>query len=336
MAKPAPQAIRDALARNRRAALQVSTQMGRQALLKLLECSQRDLSKRVRQAEGLRGPGEDSFTAVQMRVLMRQIRQVSKELKAGLGDVVLGTGAKAAEASAGNLVDYLHAADQAFRGIGTQPMQLREAALFDAASQGAESSILRRLGSDPEHPAKRGILDRYGLATVGHFEQVLQESLVSRLPWADVRERLIDESPFLREMPMYWAERIVRTETHGAYQRAQWNGAKEAKEQLGDVVKILSATFDDRTAADSYAVHGQVRHVEEPFESWFGLYQHPPNRPNDREVVVTHRLSWPFPPYLKWKTDAEVQARWLYDGRKGPCPPRPLMTTVPLQSFAKE
>lgn len=88
--------------------------------------------------------------------------------------------------------------------------------------------------------------------------------------------------------------------------------------------------------SDSYAVHGQIRKPEEAFQSWFGFYQHPPNRPNDREVVVPHRMSWPIPPYLAWKTDAQVIARWHYDGRKGHPPPRPKMTTVPLEQFGKQ
>jgi hypothetical protein len=335
MANTTPQAIRDLLARNRREAVQASQRLGHARLQELLRRAQRDLEKRLRRAEGLQGPGKGSFTAVQARVLIKQVKDVTSRLTKGVGAVVLDNAREAAGKSAEHLVEYLHRADQAFRGVH-QPMQLREAAVFDAATMGAESSVLRRLGSDPEHPARKGILERYGLETVGSFEQSLQQSLITRAPWADVRQELIDKSTFLQGMPMYWAERIVRTETHGAYQRGQWEGTKEAQEQLGDVVKILSATFDDRTAADSYAVHGQVRNVEEPFQSWFGFYQHPPNRPNDREVVVTHRLAWPFPPYLKWKTNDQVVARWREEGHKKPCPPRPLMTTVPLSKFGKE
>lgn len=80
--------------------------------------------------------------------------------------------------------------------------------------------------------------------------------------------------------------------------------------------------------SDSYAVHGQIRRPEQAFQAWTGLYQHPPNRPNDREIVVPHRLSWDWPPYLLWKTNEQVEARWRAEGRKAPVPPRPKMTTV--------
>jgi hypothetical protein len=102
------------------------------------------------------------------------------------------------------------------------------------------------------------------------------------------------------------------------------------------MVKILAATFDHRTSADSYAVHGQIRRPEEFFDTWTGQVMHPPARPNDREVVVPHRVSWPIPDELKPKSDAEIAARWSAEGRKGSPPPRPRISTVPLDSFGKE
>ena len=48
----------------------------------------------------------------------------------------------------------------------------------------------------------------------------------------------------------------------------------------------LVAVFDDRTGEDSKFVHSKVRRLMEPFHDRVRDYQHPPNRPNDREVVV--------------------------------------------------
>jgi len=206
------------------------------------------------------------------------------------------------------------------------------------------ATVLRRLASSGTpaagadaipHPARAGILERYGLRTVGHFEEILQRGLIARAPWQDVVDEIASASPFLRGAPAFWAERIVRTETAGIYNRAGWEAIRSANEESGDFLKILSATFDDRTAADSYAVHGQIRRPDEPFESWYGLYHHPPNRPNDREVVVPHRMAWPIPPYLAWRSDREIAARWALEGRKGRPPPRPKMTTVPLSRIGK-
>ena len=184
-------------------------------------------------------------------------------------------------------------------------------------------------------PSTDGVLARYGAATIQSFEDVLRNGMLTGKPWGDVREELVSKSPFLQGAPRSWAERILRTETMGAYNRAGWEAIRAADDDLGDMVKILSATFDNRTAWDSYQVHGQIRRVDEAFAWNGGLYQAPPNRPNDREVVVPHRISWPLPPDLAWRSDAEVIAAWKRDRRLGSPPARPQMTTVPLDRFGK-
>jgi hypothetical protein len=206
--------------------------------------------------------------------------------------------------------------------------------MVDAAIQGTNASLLRRLVGEGAG-AKPGILARYGAATIESFEQQLQLGLVAKKSFAEMKAALIEQSPFLQGAPASWAERIVRTETMGAYNRGAWEATREADTELGDVVKILSAVFDDRTGSDSYAVHGQIRRPNEAFEWWDGLYQHPPNRPNDRETVVTHRIAWKIPAYLRWRDSGAVAARWKAEKRKGRPPERPMMTTVPLGQFGR-
>jgi len=191
------------------------------------------------------------------------------------------------------------------------------------------------LASDDFVPTPGGVLTRYSSAVIEEFEGVLRRGMLTGKPWGDVRDELTSKSPFLQGSPKFWAERIVRTETMGAYNRAGWESIRAADDELGDMVKILSATFDDRTGWDSYQVHGQIRRVDEAFAWKGGLYQSPPNRPNDREVVVPHRVSWPIPAELAWRSDGEVAAAWKRDRRKGGPPPRPLMTTIPLALFGR-
>jgi hypothetical protein len=638
---------RDALAETHRGARELVAKLGGQKTQQVLKRAQKELERRIRAVSGVGGAGEGSFTAVQLRATLAHVRAATQTVQRGIQDSLLEAGQTAAEQAAAHTVRYLTEAERHFTGIA-RPLQLDEAAIIDQASSGVRASILRRLGSSGEpiaeadeepHPAKQGVLERYGLETVGHFESILQKSYVARTPWEQVKDELVDSSPFLQGAPRWWAERIARTEcllgetpvsggvvraafrrfyegpiaeivtdsgrkfsatpnhpmltrrgwsgtsqlcegdylicyggkqhasatsdehvanppstiaeifdalravgvgerrngappdfhgdgrdgdvdvarsnlllgfgcfaalykplahslfassdranasycpcchrllsvqkqtclcwrtnvyarfakslrdyafeslefarqlgrafavdvafhnlgigqfaptgmaefqesvrcgvrerTHqskpahsalhgvwtgsylpgstlgahpgdikfdrvrevsfrefrghvfnlhtadgyfainGAYtgnsmgvaNRANWETVREADAQLGDMLKILSATFDERTAADSYAVHGQIRRPEEAFQSWFGLYQHPPNRPNDREVVVPHRMSWPIPPYLAWKSDADVAKRWQNDGRKGRPPPRPKMTTVPLDQIGKK
>lgn len=329
---------RDILAANRKEALGLVESSGLQRTRLLLEASERQLVQRLAMIPG----GSGTFTYEQMRAALMQIRQVLIELNAGMSKALVDGALEAAEAAAGGTIDYLGRVDATFRGVGTQPLALNEAAMFEQARVGARSSILRRLASSGEGapgapsaevPAKLGILDRYGMNVIGDFEGILQRALITRSPWEAIKGQIVGASPFLQSKPAFWAERIVRTELMGAYNRGSWEANREADDQLGDMCKILSATFDDRTGSDSFAVHGQIRRPDEAFESWFGLYQHPPNRPNDREIVVPHRISWPIPPYLKQRADAEVVARWKKEKRKGAPPERPNMTTIPIDMF---
>lgn len=329
---------RDILAANRRQALGIVQTSGLQQTRLLLEASERELVQRLALVRG--GPG--TFTYEQMRSALFQIRQVLLELNAGMKKALVDGALQAADAATEGTIDYLSRVDASFRGLGSTPLALDEASMFTQARVGARSSILRRLSSSgtgapgapaTEHAAKTGILDRYGMNVVGEFESILSRGILSRAPWETMKAQIVASSPFLQKKPAFWAERIVRTEIMGAYNRGSWEANREADDQLGDMCKILSATFDDRTGSDSFAVHGQIRRPDEAFESWFGMYQHPPNRPNDREIVVPHRISWPLPPYLKQKADSEIAARWKKEKRKGAVPARPNMTTIPIDQF---
>jgi hypothetical protein len=332
---------RDILARNRSSALDLVQRVGSTRARLILEKSERELQARL---TNMKFTGQ-SFTREQMNVTLAQIREVLKGLRGGMENVLVGNAVDAADKATEGTIDYLHRVDQQYRGISTQPLAIDEAAMFESARVGARASVLRRLSSSGEgapgapkeaHPAKLGILQRYGVETVKMFEDELQAGMLQKRSWEDMKNAIVGKSSFLQGKPAFWAERIVRTEVMGAYARGAWEATREADDELGDMVKLVSATFDDRTGSDSFAVHGQIRRVDEAFESWFGLYQHPPNRPNDREIVVPHRISWPIPGYLRWKTDAEIEARWTKEKRKGSPPPRPNMTTVPVDRFGKQ
>lgn len=322
---------RDVLREDQRQLLDAARGGGAADLQRLLRRAARELAVRLRELEA-RGAA-DTFTAVRMRATLQQIQHVTTGLQRALRSAIVDRSGELAERSAQNLVRYLHAADQAFRGVGQSPLRIDVAALMGAAKNGARTSILARIAHDPQHPGRPGVLERYGVETIRHFEAALQKHVIARTPWPDVRRELTEKSPFLQGAPRSWAERILRTETMYVQNRASHESIRQADEQLGDVLKILSATFDDRTGADSIDVHGQIRRPEEPFETWYGLFEHPPDRPNDREIVVMHRKRWELPPYLRWKSRSLVMARWRAEGRRGKLPPRPLMTTVPLSEI---
>lgn len=338
-------AARDALERDRIDAVTLVQTVGLRRARVILQDAQQDLDKRLkaRVKAGL----QDTFTSAQMRATLEQLRYVLVQVKLSLERTIVDASGQASEAAATSALEYLTSADKAF-GIGSRPLALREASFFEASTQGARASVLRRLASSGEpvagadgvpHKAKSGILDRYGTVTLGHFEKVMQRGLLTGKSWGEMRDELREQSSFLRGQPAYWATRIVRTEVRSAYSRASWEGIREADQQLGDMVKIVSATFDERTGADSWNVHGQIRRPEEAFEYVADngareLFQHPPNRPNDREIVVPHRVSWAIPGYLKQIATPAVAARYAAQKQKFHGRPDP-MTTVPLAKFGK-
>jgi hypothetical protein len=345
----------DVLRLNREQALALADRVGRKEVEALLQRATQDLARRLDVA--VRAGAATPTSIAQMQATLTQLRAVMRDLAQRLGRTTTTTARKAAELGALGMYDYLQSANQEL-GSRARPLGLREASMLSRAVSGAEASVLRRLATrekeaeaaqespdedvteavPPQPMREGGVLSRYSMATIGEFEKVLQVGIATGKPWGDVRAELIERSPFLQGSPRYWAERIVRTETMGALNRSGWESIRAADDELGDVVKILSATFDDRTSWDSYQVHGQIRRPDEAFLWAGGYYQHPPNRPNDREVVVPHRIAWPIPDELRWRSDAEVAAAWRRERRRGAPPPRDLstMTTVPLNRFGRE
>lgn len=329
MNKPEVTKVHRALAINRKSAFAYAEKKGVKATQKLLREAAADLRERIAQADI--GPGRSSFTAAQMRATLAQITDTIKALTQKFAPVLIDAAKIAAEVNAQHTIDYLTVADKAFRGIGSTPLSLDSAAIMDRAVKGSQSSLLRLLASNPYDPIGVGILQRYGMETIGEFEDILRRSVLSRATIGEVRDMLIAESPFLQGKPEWWAERIARTELMRASNVANLTSIAEANEQLGDMVKILAATFDQRTCADSYAVHGQVRKVESLFDTWQGPHAYPPARPNDREIVVPHRLRWEIPPYLRARPAGEVAFRWfVHEHHKKPHPAIPLINSENL------
>lgn len=322
---------RAVLEANKRAAARLVDDAGVARTQAILKRSAADLEKRL--AAIPPALGEDTYTVVQMRAALAQVRHVLVETTIpGLEGVVLRQAEEAARVSAQQTVDYLRVADQAFRGVGEQPLALDAAAMLEQGVRGAKASVLRRLaeGSSPKaKKAKVGILSRYGIETVKNFEQTLQVGLIAKKSQRQMVEDITAESPFLQGAPKYWAHRIVRTETMNAHNSAANHSIVQASKTLTGMLKIISETFDDRTGEDSFATHGMIRRPDEQFDSWYGPFDCPPDRPNDRGIVVPHRIRWPIPEYLEPKTDDEIAEAWAAAKRKGEPPERPVISTVP-------
>jgi hypothetical protein len=217
-------------------------------------------------------------TATRQRVLVmlgHGARGVTSALTADLGvglHTVVGTSARHASR-------WLSTLDKAYLGVVT-PQAWSTAAWAATTARDVVESRLRTFHSS---------FSRYGGAVVSQIETVLG-TLPMGASWSDVRERIAKAARETVEDRMWMVDRIVRTETSHAYNAA----TQRALEAEGNTHKKLVAIFDKRTAADSYLLNGQIRPVEEPFfDGYHGRhYMHPPNRPNDREIMVGWRAAW--------------------------------------------
>lgn len=80
--------------------------------------------------------------------------------------------------------------------------------------------------------------------------------------WSEIAQ-IIDRR---KNINLYRAARIARTEGHRVQQTAAFDAMKKAKGKGADVVKQWDATLDDRTRPDHALLDGQIREVDEPFE----------------------------------------------------------------------
>jgi len=124
-------------------------------------------------------------------------------------------------------------------------------------------------------------------------------------------ERVVGTSGVF-EREAWRAERIVRTELSHSYGVVKQRAMESTREEMPDLQKRLVATFDNRTGEDSKELNGQTVPVDQPFlwkkpNGETVRYMQPPNRPNDREVVIPWRAAWGGP-------------RTVYDA--GPIKPR--------------
>ena len=328
----AAKAARDALEVSRRAAMQLVQGTGAARTNALLGRSAKALEERIRQiAPNL---GEDSFTIVQLRATLRQVQQVLREVTLPmLKEAVVDTAAQAAEKAAKGTVDYLVEADRAFRGVGDAPIALRKASMLEVGVHGAKASVLRRLATGVQavkgKQAEPGILQRYGMETVKHFEQELQVGLVAKKSWNEMSRDITKHSPFLQGKPHWWAHRIVRTECMGAANKSNHEAINGSSQAIGGHApdSLRHVRRPDRRRLLRGPRAGQAR--RRALRHLGGQMEHPPARPNDREIITPHRARWPLPDYLEQMSDDEVEERWRELGNKREVPERPLMSTVP-------
>ena len=224
--------------------------------------------------------------------IVSQLRQaLMMVLAAQAGPIFLAAAVAVSKAAADRQVALLRALDRRFTG-SVRPLNFD--ALLWAEKQGDRLGRLRL-------PFVQSATLRYSAAVVADIERAVTANALLGRPWWDAEKMLRKGTAAAISDQQWRIDRIMRTETAAIYNGAML-ASMEAEDVPGDpMLKRLSATFDRVTGVDSVAAHGQIRRVGEPFQDIRGrLYQAPPNRPHDREIVLPHRASWgPTPPSLE-------------------------------------
>lgn len=199
----------------------------------------------------------------------------SVDLGAGLFNVV--------GASQGHAARWLATLDQHYLGE-LRPYAWTSKAWAIATGQEHLETRLR---------AFHGSFLRYGSLVVGDVERALGK-LALGASWDEVRALVAKATAEQTAGKSWMVERIVRTEAAHAYSAAAWRAMLEEDTPGSPMLKKLVAVHDLVTGKDSMLLDGQIRPVREPFfDEWNGRhYMHPPNRPNDREIVVPWRASY--------------------------------------------
>lgn len=278
------------------------------ALLDDLAAADAELRRRLARAGG---DPEARFTTASHLAYQRQIATVLARARAQLGGHVTALSTAAVERSMRDTVTLLSRLEGAYTGI-SRPLRLHQASVMNPLIERTEHSLLA---------AHATSVDRYGTAMIGEYERRMRQGLIRGATQGEMVDELCgtggpsgvvsiagreeDDGTVTRirtaEIPeglftryRSWAWRIVRTETARAYSEARLQGLFAAREaDFPALKKKILAHFDNRTAPDSIAVHGQVRPLEGLFVDGAGReYLRPPARPNDRETVIPWQDDW--------------------------------------------
>lgn len=241
------------------------------------------------------GKGE-TFSAFQLRLAIEQVRESVRALERSMGasmrlgaDEMLGEGARQTRA---NLVRL----ESVYKG--TLPrIPVAEGAVFAGAYAGVQSSLLASIQSS---------VARYGGVLIAAGEQALMQTLLT----GGTQQQAANAVQSAMQVNWWQAERIARTEYCYAFSAAAALQIRDDALELGDLMgrwselvdDLTGAPYDDRVAADSLALHGQIARPGGSFtmpvsqnvspKLWGKSWQYPPNRPQDRACLGTWRPHW--------------------------------------------
>lgn len=254
------------------------------ALLRRYRDIRRELADRLALTPG------DTFTAQRLRGVLVQvdaaISQMGSSLKAGMAE----SGQKASIRGSDHLIREIQKFDKEFTGAAT-PIDLDKFRI----SNDTTSLLANQYDVS---------IDAYSQQVRADISRGLTNAAIEQTSFYETTQRL--NKFFLGEE--WKLLRIARTELHNIYSLSKQNGLQDIKEQfLPDLKKTLFHPMDERTGADSKqaAQANLIVAVDKPFRYVFTrvradgsvvseerVFMVPPDRPNDRSIMIPYRDSW--------------------------------------------
>lgn len=252
--------------------------------------ARRDLEERL--AGMTRAGRGDTFGAQHLRQVLVQVADVSGGFQKGLRDHLKSTGRMAAILAPRHSTDTIARMESKF-GKMTPVIQAEQAAVVAGVDKAVAPSLLSSYETS---------VRSYGVQAIHAIQQDLAGSILRGEGVDEAVDRVVGARG-LFERQRWRAERIVRTEMSYSYGVSKQRAMEALKVRAPRLMKRLVATHDDRTGQDSLDLDGQTVEVHEPFlwhvKNSRGVptgkivrYMQPPNRPNDREVVVEWMPEW--------------------------------------------
>lgn len=237
----------------------------------------------------------DTFTAQHLRMVLVQVADAVAAFEPVLRHHLEQTGRMAGNLAPRHLVTMVGQMEEKF-GRMTPVVQSAQAAVV----RGAYPAVARTLLDKYRESARF-----YGPETMTAVRTGLAHSIVQEETVDEAVGRVV-ETDGLFAAQRYRAERIVRTEMSYSYGVTNQRAMEQLRPAVPKMLKRLVATHDSRIGEDSEELDGQTVPVDQPFV-WVVKdskgeptgkvvrYMQPPNRPNDREVVIPWVEGWAPP-----------------------------------------
>lgn len=240
-------------------------------------------------------PMKRTFSAQAMRLTLMQLKQGQVVLAAKMANEL---GAASRDVQVDSLRTVTRSvANMEQRFAGARPvLPVEEAARFAGVIDKRRTSLMK--------------MHRSSMATYGaRLITSMQDELAVSLAAGETMAQAVDRIQEVAGNEWWQAERIVRTESAWAFNATHADGIEEISKDVPGLlmrwtehVSDDGTPLDDRVGVDSIAMHGQViqagglfRMPPDPRVSpsmWGKTWAFPPNRPNDRSVVIPWKKEW--------------------------------------------